>query len=516
MRTPVADPSLHALIMQAPALICILRGPDHVYELVNPRYQELLGNRQVLGKPMREARPELAGQGFFEALDRVYATREPYTGRELQAMLDRKGTGALEECYFNFVYQPMEIDGRVEGVMIFAFEVTDQVIARRQATVLAEDLRKVDREKDEFIAIISHELRTPMTSILGWARMLELGGLDEKTHQEAIDAITRSTRAQAKLIEDLLDESRISSGKMRLELRPLDVDAVVEAAVAAMRPAAKTRQISIAVEAPDDRVRIAADPVRIQQVIGNVLANAIKFTPEGGSVAVRIRREAENAVIEIADTGRGISEALLPSVFDRYRQGAGDGSDRQSGLGLGLAIARHLVEMHDGSIVAESAGEGKGSTFTMRLPLHEAPAAEFSDREASRDRELPTLQSIRVLIIEDEIDNRTVLTTVMRRCGAEVQCVGTASAAFPLIASWRPHVLIADIALPDLDGCTFMTQLRAVSPAEGGNTPALALTVLSRPDERARIRTAGFDVFRQKPIDPVDLAYEVARLARSR
>ncbi len=502
--------------MQAPALIATLRGPDLVFDLVNPRYQQLFGKRVIAGKPLREALPELEGQGIFELLEGVYQTAEPFIGREVSAMLDRNNTGTLEEGYFNFIYQPLQIFGRTEGVMIFAFEVTEQVLARRQADKLAEDLARVNREKDEFIAIISHELRTPMTSILGWARMLELGGLDEATHQEAMDAITRSTRAQAKLIEDLLDESRISSGKMRLELRPLDVAAVVDAAVAQIRPGANARHIALTVEVRDERIRIAADPVRVQQVIGNVLANAVKFTPEGGKVMVRIRREEPDAVIEIVDNGRGIGEELLPYVFDRYRQGAGDGADRQGGLGLGLAIARHLVEMHEGTISAASAGEGQGSAFTIRLPLHEAPASEFSDREPSRDRVLPRLQAVRVLIIEDEIDNRTVLTTVMRQCGAEVQGVGTAAAAFPLIARWRPNVLITDIALPDLDGITFMTRLRAVSAAEGGDTPALALTVLSRPDERARIRTAGFDVFRQKPIDPVDLAHEVARLAALR
>lgn len=507
---------LESLFMQAPALICVLRGPDHVFDLVNVRYQQLVGARKLQGKAIREALPELEHQGFFEVLDSVYKTGKPFIGTEVPAMLDRSGTGRLEEGFFNFVYQPMYVDDAIAGVAVFGFEVTEHVRARREANKLAEELKKADRAKDEFIAIISHELRTPMTSILGWARMLELGGLDPRTHQEAIDAITRSTRAQAQLIEDLLDESRIHSGKLRLEMRPLDVNAVVDSVIASMRPSAEIRKISITFEPCREPVRIAGDPLRMQQVIGNVLSNAIKFTAEGGRIALRVMRDKENALIEVSDNGRGMSESLIPYVFDRFRQGGNTGSERQGGLGLGLAIARHLVEMHDGTIEASSRGEGLGSTFTIRLPLHETPAAEYSERDIGRARTFPQLHAVRVLIIEDEIDNRTVLSTVMKQCGAEVQCVGTATAAAPLIATWKPHVVIADIALPDLDGCTFMERLRSGSPAEGADTPALALTVMSRPDERARIRAAGFDVFRQKPIDPVDLAYVVARLAASR
>ena len=497
--------NLYLLLMNAPAAVCIVRGDDQSIELANRPFRELIGNDDILGQPAGIA---LHYAELRQPIDHVLQTGQPAAAEEIAL------NGVSGRRYFNFIYQPMHgSEGVLDGVVLFGFDVTEQVEARQRLEELADNLKRADRAKDEFIAIISHELRTPMTSILGWARMLELGGLDDETHQEAIDAITRGTRAQAQLIEDLLDESRIASGKLALELRPLDLNAVVDAAVTMMRPGADARQIAISFQALDGRLPIAADPIRIQQVIGNVLSNAVKFTPEGGRVAIRLNREDSNAIIEVTDTGRGMSEELLPYVFDRFRQGDGGVSDHQRGLGLGLAIARHLVEMHDGTISAASAGEGRGSTFTIRLPLHEAPATEFSGRDATRDAALPRLQTLRVLIIEDEIDNRTVLSAVMKQCGAEVECVGTASAAFPLIASWKPDVLIADIALPDLDGCTFLQQLRAASPAEGANTPALALTVLSRPDERARIRAAGFNVFRQKPIDPVDLAYEVARLA---
>ena len=502
--------NLYLLLMNAPAAVCIVRGPEHLVELANPAFRRLAGNTEILGRPAGVALPMPA---LVQPLDRVLETGEPAVAKEITVTIRDQA-----DRTFTFIYQPMHgVEGTVEGVVLFGFEITDQVEARKGLEQLADRLKEADRAKDEFIAIISHELRTPMTSILGWARMLHLGGLDDETHKEALEAITRSTRAQAKLIEDLLDESRIASGKLRLELRPLEIHAIVDAAVASIRPGAEARNISLDVQPSDDAIRIAADPMRMQQVIGNVLANAVKFTPEGGRIAIRIRREAGTAVMEISDTGRGITGELLPYVFDRFRQGEGLSSERQGGLGLGLAIARHLVEMHDGTISATSGGHGQGATFTIRLPLHEAPASTYSERDAGRIAAgLPRLDNTRVLIIEDEIDNRTVLSTMMRQCGAEVQCVGTASAAFRIISEWKPHVLVTDIALPDLDGCTFMEQLRGKPRKYGGDTPSLALTVLGRPDEQARIQAAGFDVFRQKPIDPVDLAHEVARLASSR
>src|SRR5581483_2579984 len=346
---------------------------------------------------------------------------------------------------------------------------------------LAERLRKADREKDEFIAVISHELRTPMTSILGWTRMLALGGLDEETYREALDSLERSTRAQAKLIEDLLDESRIASGKLRLEMRAVDLEAIAEEAVRMARPSAEAKEIALSFETGGRRYPSFGDPARLQQVVGNVLGNAIKFTPEGGRVGVRLTRDEKFVAIEVTDSGQGIKPALLPQIFDRFRQGEATG-ERQSGLGLGLAITRHLVEMHEGEVEAKSDGDGRGATFTIRLPLHEQAeeGEEFIGRDPlQRDALLPQLDSLRVLIIEDEIDNRNVLAAALKRCGADVQCSTTVSAASKMIDTWQPHVLVCDIALPDGDGCAFLRELRT----RGVTTPALAVTVLGRPDE---------------------------------
>jgi CheY-like chemotaxis protein len=269
------------------------------------------------------------------------------------------------------------------------------------------------------------------------------------------------------------------------------------------------------VDCGDDRYDVFADPSRLQQAIGNLLGNAIKFTGEGGAVSVSLRRSGMQGVIDVGDSGQGIPPELLPHIFERFRQGEGPTADRKSGLGLGLSITRHIVEMHGGSVSASSAGNRMGATFTIRLPLHtEPPHDDIATRDpALRSASLPRLDGVRVMIVEDEVDNRKVLAAALRHSGAEVECAGSASHAFEVLERWQPNVLICDIALPDMDGCAFMKQFRS---RESGtrSMPALALTVLGRPGEQARITAAGFDVFRQKPIDPVDLAHEVGRLAR--
>jgi hypothetical protein len=276
------------------------------------------------------------------------------------------------------------------------------------------------------------------------------------------------------------------------------------------------KRITVAVDgggvAPYD---VFGDPARLQQAIGNLIANAIKFTSEGGRIDVRLRRDGSAGLLEIIDTGRGIPPSMLPHIFERFRQGS-ETAERQSGLGLGLSISRHIIELHSGSVSAASDGEGRGATFTVRLPLHvsEIDADEIIRRDAARrSATMPQLEGVHILIVEDEIDNRNVIATALKHCGADVKCAGTASEAFSLISDWQPDVLICDISLPDLDGCSFLEQIRS---REDGvpPLPALALTVLGRPGEQARITAAGFDVFRQKPIDPVDLAHEVDRLAR--
>lgn len=654
--------TLYSLFMEAPAIIAMFRGPDHVFELVNPAYRQLIGDRDVIGRPAAEAIPELAERGTLERLDQVFGSGQPLAGRELRIMLDRSGSGRLEECFFNFLYHPMRNDeeGTTEGVIVFAFDVTDEVRARRLAETLmerqratsrnlrdemtifvdavrdyaiftldrggrvatwnsgaerikgyraaeiigrhvsifypeadvrsgkpdhdlqaavergsveeegwrvrkdgslfwadalltavfdeagelrgyakvtrditdrknaeetqralseqrlarvqAEEKRRLAEEsaraKDEFIAMISHELRTPLTSILGWARMLRMGTLDAATVAEALDAMERSAQAQVHLVEDLLDTARITSGKLRLDKRPLDLRTVVESAIADVAPSAKSKHIRIATDLGCD-CNLLGDPTRLQQVVWNLLINAIKFTSEGGSVTVRMREMEGTAVLELRDTGRGIDAELLPNLFTRYKQGDPGAKDRRGGLGLGLSLSRHLAELHGGTIEASSEGTGKGATFTLRLPLTSTDADRLVQRAGNREIGLPRLDGVRLLIVEDERDNREMLSEVAKQCGAEVRSVSTAQAAIDLIESWRPDALACDIGLPDFDGCALLERVRGTS---SHHIPALALTVFSAIAEESRIRAAGYEVFRQKPIEPADFAHDIARL----
>lgn len=471
---------------------------------------------EITGRPLFDVFPDDAEErdatgtrNLRASLETVLRTGAPQTMPVQKYPIRRPESegGGFEERYWKPVNTPVLRDGRVAWIIHAVEDVTD--------LVRLEQMREVDRAKDEFIAIISHELRTPMTSILGWTRMLALGGLDETTRLEALNALERSTLAQAKLIEDLLDESRIASGRLRLDPRALDLRTVVANAVSAVRPAANAKQIAFVTESRDDRCDVFADPARLQQAIGNLLGNAVKFTGEGGEVRVRLNRDDTSAVLEITDSGRGIAPDFLPFVFERFRQGAGQQANRQSGLGLGLSITRHIVEMHGGTVAASSAGTGQGATFTLRLPLHGTAAVDgIVPRDATaRTSALPRLDGVRVLLVEDEIDNRNVLAAALRHCGAVVECSGTAADGLERIRERQPDVLICDIALPDRDGCSFLTELRAGEDA-ATITPALALTVMGRPGEQARITEAGFDAFRQKPIDPIDLAHVVGRLAR--
>jgi signal transduction histidine kinase len=516
------------LLEAAPGAYLVL-DPDFRIVAVTEAYLRatLTVREQIIGRELFDVFPDNPNdpaasgtRNLRASLETVLRTAAPHSMPVQKYDIRRPGSEEFEERYWKPLNSPVVIDGEVAYIIHSVEDVTSLVRLEHMkdenelAAGELQSMRAADRAKDEFIAIISHELRTPMTSILGWTRMLALGGLDEQTTREALDALERSTLAQAKLIEDLLDESRIASGKLRLELRGLDLRTVLSNAISQARPAAEAKQISIAVDCGDDRYDVFADPARLQQAIGNLLGNAIKFTGEGGALTVRLRREGVEGVIDIGDSGQGIPPALLPHIFERFRQGDGSTAERQSGLGLGLSITRHIVEMHGGSVIASSGGEGKGATFTVRLPLHTAVLPhETTDRDAAlRSVAMPRLDGVRVLIVEDEIDNRKVLATALRHCGAEVECTGSAAEAFNVLERWEPDVLICDIALPDLDGCSFLTQFRS-REAETHTTPALALTVLGRPGEQSRITAAGFDVFRQKPIDPIDLAHEVARLA---
>ncbi len=504
------------LFAKAPAFVAVVSGPEHTFEMTNPAYLQLIGHRDVVGKPVRQALPEVEGQGFFEILDDVFRTGEPFIGKELPIEIQREPNSAPEERFVDFVYQPIfEADKSVSGIFAHGVDITEQVEARRQAEF-------ANRLKDEFLATLSHELRTPLNAVLGWSQMLQTHRLGESETKKALMTIERNARAQNQLIDDLLDVSRIITGKLPLNVRAVDLSSVITAAVDAARPAAEAKNIRLQTLLDPQAGPISGDPDRLQQVVWNLLSNAVKFTPRDGRVQVRLERVNSHVEIVISDTGKGIEEEFLPHVFDRFRQSDGSMTRRHGGLGLGLAIVRQLVELHGGSVSVSSAGEEKGSTFTVTVPLlpvrtepaGSVPRVHPAAEEIGVPQECPPeLSGLRVLLVEDEADSRELLNFVLDACGARITTASSAAEALETIKREKFDVLISDIGMPEEDGFSLIGKIRELSNEEGGDVPAIALTAYARAEDRVQALRAGFQMHVAKPVEPGELLAIVANLA---
>lgn len=385
---------------------------------------------------------------------------------------------------------------------------------RRQYQVrdLIEEQQRANRIKDEFLATISHELRTPLNAILGWATLLSRAQLDQVAFDRAILAIERNAKSQAQLVEDLLDVSRIISGKLRLEIKPVVIANVVRSAVDAVRPAADAKQVKLQLTVDNTIDQLRADEARLQQIIWNLLSNSIKFTPSGGLVHLVVARADSAVEVSISDTGEGISQELLPFIFDRFQQGDASITRKHGGLGLGLAITRHLVEMHGGTIQAESKGEGFGATFCVRLPTAEATGmralATMSCSSQVSPPDAPDLSGVRILAVDDAEDTRALLSFVLEHYGADVITASSSQAAMEVLEHWQPDVIVCDIGMPEEDGYSFIRRVRKLS--EGGNTPAVAVTGYVRVEDRMRALDAGYQMFVPKPVQPLELVSLIA------
>jgi PAS domain S-box-containing protein len=399
-----------------------------------------------------------------------------------------------------------------------AEEEREQLIEREHAA--RTEAEEANRIKDEFLATLSHELRTPLTAMLGWLLMLRGNRLDPETSSRALETVERNARAQAQLIEDLVDVSRIAGGKLHLEVQPVDLVSVVAAAVDIVRPAANAKGIQIHVSADAWEGSVFGDPARLQQVIWNLLSNAVKFTSRDGFVYVALRRFESSAELEIRDTGRGIDPEFLPHVFERFRQAESPVTRSHRGLGLGLAIVRHLTEMHGGTVTAESPGEGQGATFTVRIPLagdqSEADAAleyQQSEREETTTTRQP-LEGVRVLVVEDEPDARELLALTLECSGARVEAVESAQEALDNLERFKPHVLLSDIGLPVESGYELIRKVRLLS-ADEARVPAVALTAFATEKDQQLALSAGFQVHLTKPVEPHVLIEAIERLVNS-
>src|SRR5215213_1375273 len=498
-----------------------------------------LGASQVLGRHLLEVYTELEKRRLdrqykwvLEGQTRVLSQR--LHGHLLPLPTNYSLSGFTEMQQSARISPLIDDDGNVIGTVTVIEDVTERVareaalqsevdarthaLAREKAA--REEAEEANHLKDEFLATVSHELRTPLTAILGWSNMLLAGKLEGEPRDRALEIIHRNAQSQNQLISDLLDVSRIISGKLRLDLRTINLPKVIEAAVEATRPSAEEKRVGLSTSLDPYAGPVNGDADRLQQVVWNLLTNSIKFTPEGGQIRVESKVAGTRIEVTVRDTGIGIEPEFLPHIFERFRQ-AHPGTNRiHGGMGLGLSIVRQLVELHGGAIRAESRGEGRGATFTVNLPFVKTePGPKPSERRppaAAARLEIecpPALRGLRVLVVDDEADTRDMLRAVLEHCNAEVITAGSASEALEAITHLRPDVLISDVGMPEEDGYSLIVKVRALPAERGGRVPAAALTAYVRAEDRVKVIRSGFQLHVPKPVEPAELVAVVAHLA---
>ena len=414
--------------------------------------------------------------------------------------------------------------GQIIGAAKIARDISDRVRAEEERTTLLaaeraarERAEAASRAKDEFVAMISHEIRSPLNAILGWSQMLRQGTLDKNATKNALESIERNARAQAQLVSDLLDISRVITGKLRINARPVDITTSLDSALESIRPAVDAKQIQIEVEREPYATVVTGDADRLQQVIWNLLSNAVKFTPRGGRVMVRVARGDSQLEIAITDTGAGISKEFLPFIFDRFTQADTTTSRRHAGLGLGLAIVRHIVELHGGTVTAESDGVGRGATFRVTLPVRALrgadPDAKPQAIAAENLADKITLHDVRVMIIDDEAETRDLLKVMLTAHGADVHTHASGAEGLAQLDGWKPNVLVSDIGMPVQDGYAFIKQVRSLGFGPN-DLPAIALTAYARAEDRMRALAAGFQMHVPKPVEASELVMVIASLVK--
>jgi PAS domain S-box-containing protein len=453
--------------------------------------------------------------------------------------IDEEHLKIMREIGFtSAIIAPLVAQGRTLGVITFISAESGRRYGQEELA-LAENLahragiavdnarlyrtaREANRVKDEFLATVSHELRTPLTAILGWASMLRKTEFDRQTAQSALETIERNARAQSQIIEDLLDVSRIVTGKLRLDVRQVEPVSFIDAAVESVRPAAEAKGVRLSKVLDTGPTALSGDPARLQQIVWNLLSNAIKFTPRGGRVEIKLSRVASRLEINVSDTGAGIKREFLPYVFDRFRQADSSTTRRHGGLGLGLAIVRHLVELHGGTVRADSEGDGRGSTFTVTLPVSPVVGREAARgaRATTAERVAPAddcpeeIAGLKILVVDDEEDTRDLLRTVLGGYGARVLVAATAGEALDIAARSRPDVLVSDIGMPDVDGFELIRRVRELPAESGGGVPAIALTAYARAEDRLRVLRSGYQMHVPKPVEMAELLTVIASLVK--
>lgn len=493
---------LHSLFMQAPMIILILRGPEYLIELANPPICQLWKReeKEILNRPLFEVMPELHDQIFLSLLDAVYSSGVAHMGKEVAAIFERV-TGEAETVYFNFVYTPFRnSDGEIEGIFVVASDVTAQVLARTQIDGLREAAESANRAKDEFLAMLGHELRNPLSPIVTALQLMELQGPEESVRTRTI--IERQVNHLIRLVDDLLDVSRIARGKVELKKELLEMAEVVAKGIEMVSPLLEQRGHTLTVDVPERGLLVDADPTRLGQVVSNLLTNAAKYTPPGGHIIVRAQRIEEAVVLSVRDTGIGIAPEVLPHVFDLFVQERQAIDRAQGGLGLGLTIVRSLIERHGGSVSARSEGPGHGSEFIVSLPsaIHEVRLADACDgavsfTAAAAGRSLAP----RVLVIDDNEDGARTLTQALLHKGYDTRVAYDAPTALRVAAEFLPDIAVVDIGLPVMDGYELASHLRTLPGL--AELRLIALTGYGQESDRRKSQSAGFHHHLVKPVD---------------
>jgi PAS domain S-box-containing protein len=502
-------------------MLCIVHL-DGRFQRVNPAFQKMLGFSEE----------ELLTMSLFEL---VHPEDRPKTMREYENLSAGRPTSNMENRlrvkgdsyrWVAWSYFPVPEDGLAFGV---GRDTTEQRRIDEILRLRAQELEDANRVKDEFLATMSHELRTPLTSILGWSRLLDSHQLGEKDKERAVHIIQRNAEAQSKLIEDLLDVSRIITGKLRIEVQPVSFASIADGVVNSLRPAIDAKELKLKTSIDPAAGPILGDPARLEQIVTNLLSNAIKFTPGGGSIEVSLKRNASHVRLRVADTGVGIAAEHLPHIFERFRQVDSSNVRAHGGLGLGLAIVDYLVRQQEGTVSSESEGVGKGATFTVEFPLTsselintdlgrvdlfsaEAPPA-FESSEPFEDGKL---RNLRIVVVEDDPDTQELMMTVLQRHGAEVIAAASGAKALAEIRRHKPNLIISDIGMPHENGYELIRKIRALPPDEGGHIPAIAVTAYAGASDRRRALLAGFQTHLAKPIEPDDLVAVILSLTFQR
>ena len=502
--------------------------------------EEHTGKRasEVVGKNLLDSFPELTARRLDRHYKWALEGQVRVLSQALHGYLIAMPVVSAEHGYAQMQQavriSPLSHEGRIIGTLTIIEDVTERVAreAELQAQIEARsrllsseklarnEAERANRLKDEFLATISHEIRNPLNAILGWAHMLRLGKLTPPNTERAIETIYRNAKSQAQLVADLLDVSRIISGKLQLDVRPVDLLSIINAAIDSIRPAADAKDIRLQAVLDPAAGQIHGDGDRLQQIVWNLLTNAVKFTPKGGRIQVKLQRIDSQVEIVVSDSGVGISKDFLPYVFDRFRQADASTTRIHGGLGLGLSIVHQLVDLHGGSVSVASEGEGKGATFTISLPFgvtssekEGEPANPVPTDEVNTMEGLPSLVGLKVLVVDDEADTRELIREVLKECNAEVILSRSAAEALEALEQYQPDILISDLGMPDEDGYSLISKIRALPAERGGHVPAAALTAYARAEDRMRVLRSGFQFHLPKPVDSAELVTVVASLA---